>query len=341
MTDRNPPNSANLSETARPTEGPQDFRSRLLAAFPGAYDVLPAEPNDPSGRYDVPAAQRGYSGQQAGSFNLSNAHITTDTPLYTRTKPSDPHWVVRVTKYAKKAADICLWKEHEPMPRSKGKTGPREKKTREEMDPESRTYSALRAKKEMKTKCLMLGVDRLWTNSTRENQTDRNLALKHWAKFIKEVSKHYPEFDFVMVLERQKRGAWHHHYGTNKYYDVRILRQCWAKATGYGIENINVNISPPRTGSRHRRGTIAGYLAKYMGKEANDPTAEQDRKRYSSSRGIAKPEIEYFYIPLSGTNAHTLRIAEKLFRTLIGQKVNRISQIPDSTRTIYFGSNYF
>jgi hypothetical protein len=59
-------------------------------------------------------------------------------------------------------------------------------------------------------------------------------------QFLKLVRERYPEYPYVAVWERQKRGAIHWHLGVPGFQDVRFLRSCWLQVVGEGYGNIDV-----------------------------------------------------------------------------------------------------
>ena len=183
------------------------------------------------------------------------------------------------------------------------------------MLPEQLEESERRARKSIRYKAMMIGGDRLVTFTTRIKLTDRETANIVWAKFIKLADKEFESFTFVAVQELHKTGHIHIHVILNKYYPVNILRLLWHRALGEkeekkGAESPgNVNIKKYSTyiqgsaNSAKHIAAIARYLSKYIGKDING--MELNKKRYSSSRNISKPEVKTYFIPL-GDNTFRL-----------------------------------
>jgi len=110
------------------------------------------------------------------------------------------------------------------------------------------------------------GLDRLLTLTYRENMEDEARVRRDWSKFLRRLKEHHGwEFPFVCVRERQKRGAWHLHVGVRGWRDVGVLRAAWRHVVG--LDNGNIDIRRPRRGGAWRSSRLAGYLAKYLGKD--------------------------------------------------------------------------
>jgi len=122
---------------------------------------------------------------------------------------------------------------------------------------------------------MAMGADRLLTLTYRENRTDPAQAWEDWQRFARLCRERFQEFKYVVVPERQKRGAVHFHVALNTYYSVRTLRALWLQVVTEG----NIDITTPRTGGRWQVYKLAGYLSKYIAKtigntekkDENDP----------------------------------------------------------------------
>lgn len=201
------------------------------------------------------------------------------------------------------------------------------------MDPEQLQYSVNRAKRDLKHKAMMIRADRLLTLTYRENITDRERAYKHLEQFVKRCHKAFNGFDYVAVSEKQKRGAIHFHLAVNRFYHVNIVRAIWRSIVGQ--DNGNIDMTPPRGRGPKNVVQIARYLSKYMAKDMDENAIS--KKRYSSSRGIPKPEKKTFYIPM-GPN--TFRLVSMLFQRHIGKNFSRWAEITDSDRHILWFSTF-
>jgi hypothetical protein len=70
-----------------------------------------------------------------------------------------------------------------------------------------------------------------------------DLAWKDLERFVKLLHRHIPEWPYLVVMERQKRGAPHFHLAAKGWQKVLLLRSCWRKVVGDG----NIDVKAPRT----------------------------------------------------------------------------------------------
>ena len=195
------------------------------------------------------------------------------------------------------------------------------------MDPDDLRRSVHRAKNKMQEASSMLCCDRIGTGTFRDNVTDYATALWVHETFCRLYKANLPykhsttgrpvtvsSLDYVAAPERQKRGAWHIHYGFNVAHDVRLLRACWQLAQAKcGIENsdgaFNVRYRPEiKSKSAPRR--IGGYLSKYLTKDFQG--GDLYRKRYYTSKGIPQPSKTRMYFLRAHTTEELLNFVEKL-----------------------------
>ncbi|RJQ42464.1 MAG: hypothetical protein C4534_10305 [Gaiellales bacterium] len=95
---------------------------------------------------------------------------------------------------------------------------------------------------------------------------------------------------YVCVLECQKRGAIHPHFGVKGFQDVRLLRRCWYKIVGKGLGQVNVS-GPKGKGTPAKLGR---YMSKYVSKDfAGRLPREFGEHRYFCSLGINVPTERY------------------------------------------------
>lgn len=135
----------------------------------------------------------------------------------------------------------------------------------------------------------------LLTLTYRENMLDRARMQHDFDNFMKRVRRVCPDFEYICVFERQKRGAWHAHIATRRILPVLavggqlvksydLLRSAWRGVVGQ--ENGNVDVSRRKRLSRSPA-KLASYLAKYIGKTFDQ--AERYVNSYSAS-GRSIPE---------------------------------------------------
>jgi hypothetical protein len=150
------------------------------------------------------------------------------------------------------------------------------------------------AKKKVRDRCKMIGADRMITLTYRDNMTDRETALKHWDRFRRRMSKH-KQFHYVAIIEEQQRGALHFHVAVSGRQSYHLLRSIWSSIVGVdeqGRSMSNIDVRNPAKFGFGKDGIhkLASYIAKYCGKSMD--CRELDQKRYFTSRGIPKPEIQ-------------------------------------------------
>jgi hypothetical protein len=110
-----------------------------------------------------------------------------------------------------------------------------------------------------------------------ENVTDLDEANREFTKFIQRLRRRYDNFQYLAVVEFQKRGAVHYHMISDLPYIANSkLRDLWRN----GFVRIN-NIDHVNN--------IGAYVVKYMTKEGDNEKL-QGRKTYFPSRGLKQPE---------------------------------------------------
>ncbi len=139
---------------------------------------------------------------------------------------------------------------------------------------QNRARSTRRARTSVRRLAKFKGLQTLLTLTYRENVLDRDRVVHDLDVFLKRVKRAIPGFEYVCVLERQKRGAWHAHLavkrilshyvsrgGLVKSYD--LLRSMWRGVVG--SDNGNIDVSRNRRVQRSSA-KLAAYLSKYIGK---------------------------------------------------------------------------
>lgn len=107
----------------------------------------------------------------------------------------------------------------------------------------NRERSARRARTAVRRLCKVKSLDTMLTMTYRANVTDREVIRRHLDMAIKRIRRVIPGFQYVAVLERQKRGAWHAHLAVERVqshylhqgvlvrsYD--LLRAIWRAVVG-------------------------------------------------------------------------------------------------------------
>jgi hypothetical protein len=117
------------------------------------------------------------------------------------------------------------------------------------------------------------------TLTFRRNLTDIQEAWPIAIKFIRAMRDALGKFSYVIVAERQKRGAWHFHLALRGWQNLRLIRECWKRAGGDG----NVDVQPFQGPNQK----MASYMSKYISKSFTDD--ELDRRshhRYRRSQDL-------------------------------------------------------
>ena len=153
----------------------------------------------------------------------------------------------------------------------------------------NRERSTRRARTQVRRLAKFKGLTVLLTLTYRENMVDRERMARDFDVFVKRVRRAIPEFEYVCVFERQKRGAWHAHIAVRRilsHYQHRgalvrsydLLRSMWRAVVG--ADNGNVDVSRNKRVNRSSA-KLAAYLSKYIGKTFDQ--AEKHVNSYSAS----------------------------------------------------------
>lgn len=155
---------------------------------------------------------------------------------------------------------------------------------------QDRARAAARARSTVRRLCMTMGADRLLTCTFRRNETSASAAWSCWRRFVRLVRERMPGWRYVVVAERQQRGAFHFHAAVRGYQAVRTLRECWLEAAGDG----NIDVTPPRRGVRavEASGHVARYLAKYLAKAFEDSALGSHR--YRASEALKVPVVRFW-----------------------------------------------
>jgi hypothetical protein len=183
-----------------------------------------------------------------------------------------------------------------------------------EVEGETNAERALRrAKSKIRKLIMTMKANRMLTLTFRDNVVDAAEAHKLFVRFIKAVHKEMPNWQYVSVAERQKRGAWHFHIAVAGFQNVKLLRTLWTKLVD---GNIDVTGARTRGDKKAASAMIAGYLTKYMTKAFNE-NYEHGKYRYRASNGIKLNE-RIIWIP-SQTWADAQKDVANLMTQTYGQ----------------------
>ena len=141
-----------------------------------------------------------------------------------------------------------------------------------------------RARSRLRQLILAANLDHLLTLTYRENVMDYGQASDDLSRFVRAVKTYLPDFVYVAVPEKQKRGAWHLHIAVQGRQDVKLLRKHWRQVIGEG----NIDVQKPKAGE-NRRLALVKYLGKYLAKGFAEGHRELNRHRFRASLGIIVP----------------------------------------------------
>lgn len=150
--------------------------------------------------------------------------------------------------------------------------------TDEQVKKDNRAKTARRAKNTVRrTANANPQLDKFLTLTFAENITDSNYAYKEFDKFIKRVKTRFSSFQYINVIEFQKRGAIHFHLLCNlPYVNVNEFSKIWK----HGFIKINRIDNVDNVGA---------YITKYMTKDNIDERLI-GKKCYSMSKNLNAPK---------------------------------------------------
>lgn len=120
-------------------------------------------------------------------------------------------------------------------------------------------------------------LNKFLTLTFAENVTDLDYARYEFDKFVKRVKTRCSNFQYIEVVEFQKRGSIHFHMLCNlPYIDVNELAEVWK----HGFIKLNRMDNVDNVGA---------YITKYMTKDNIDERLT-GKKCYTMSKGLNKPK---------------------------------------------------
>jgi len=155
---------------------------------------------------------------------------------------------------------------------------------RSERAQEHRDRAVRRSRSRLRHLILATKSDHLLTLTYRANVVDFDDACRDLAKFVRLVRQRKPDWTYVAVAERQKRGAWHWHLAVHGRQDVGLLRTIWLRVVGDG----NIDVSAAKSKRSNRSLALVRYLGKYLAKGFAEDH-ELNARRFRASHGIRVP----------------------------------------------------
>lgn len=160
----------------------------------------------------------------------------------------------------------------------------------------NRERAVRRAKTKMRRIVKHRNLSTMLTFTYRANMQDRATIVRDLDVMIKRIRRVVPDFEYLYVLERQKRGAYHAHFAVKriqshylqsgvllKSYDM--LRAMWRGVVG--ADNGMVDVKHRQASRRGIEGLV-GYLHKYFGKDMGDGEAGEN-SYCASGRALPSP----------------------------------------------------
>lgn len=137
----------------------------------------------------------------------------------------------------------------------------------------AREKSFARTRTSIRRACQGMNASHMLTLTYRENMQDLKRGWTDLARFLRAVRDALGGFDYVVVAETQKRGAWHFHLAVRGRQDLALLRKHWTHG--------NLDVA-------HRPGgpaKLASYMSKYLAKSFWQ-RENTEGHRYRRSQGI-------------------------------------------------------
>lgn len=228
---------------------------------------------------------------------------------FLESRPTGIYTKVKLTSYSNGLGECVYTKlnsnDHEFLGRKKGKKNDeslqeataKEKVTKRfilddiqaaDAERENKDRSLRRAKSTVRKKIIEGELDHLMTLTYQANMSDEKQGWKDFSRFIRKVRVKYPNLKYVVVMEKQKRGAVHFHLAVHGYFHAITIRNCWKDVIGNG------NIDLQRKKHNQKLTRLASYLSKYLSKQ------QKENARFSnlfrSSQNIKLNET-HFYLP--------------------------------------------
>lgn len=150
-----------------------------------------------------------------------------------------------------------------------------------------------RAKTQIRRMSMHNKLNYMVTGTTRECIEDRaqfGAMVSEWERRV----KHFiPNWETIVVLEKQKRGAYHFHAAVHGWQRLTLIRKLWWDIVGgQGEGTIHVHAPPGNSAGNSQWDIVrlARYLCKYLDKAIGEDHVF-DKKTYWHTRGIDHPPV--------------------------------------------------
>lgn len=244
-------------------------------------------------RFDVRAAAEASVASEGGAPNLESSTHLSQGVGYSVTVMDFGDGLVE--------ARACLT-ERRAGPRTPRLSKEERAERKVQRDAERRAWSAHRAARSLRYRCLALKPDRMFTFTKRGKFGSVEELHFHWRRFYKLLSK-LPNLDmpFVAVPELHGDGeTWHLHVAVRGYQSVSFLRKLWYRALGgrgdetgdQTLGSVNVRYFESR---RKAALCVASYMSKYLSKSFRQ--THGTRKSYWCSHGLHPMTVQRYWEP--------------------------------------------
>jgi hypothetical protein len=172
----------------------------------------------------------------------------------------------------------------------------------------NRDRAARRARSRLRQLILATRADHLLTLTYRGNVMDFDRACEDLSKFVRIVKGRKPDWTYIAVAERQKRGSWHWHLAVRGRQDVGLLRASWRRVIGDG----NIDVAAAKASPHAAPLALVRYLGKYLAKGFGEDR-ELNARRFRASLRIQVP-TQSLALPLEFRGKAVAFAVQELYR---------------------------
>ncbi len=202
------------------------------------------------------------------------------------------------------------------------------------------------AKKQIKKCCRMFydyalkttkkGICTMITLSYPEHYPNDRESKKHLDHFMKRIIRKYPNFIYLWVAEKQKRGAIHYHIITTDFIPKNFINKCWREIVAkWSLKNGFCNqkeANPHIMGVKHPDRYITKYLLK-------DEINRIEGNRYFISKNARKlvEPIEMALIPIFNKYPNQIMNEASFYLNIEYIVLDNSKKINEGDRYMVFG----
>lgn len=150
-----------------------------------------------------------------------------------------------------------------------------------------------RAKTQIRRMVMHNNLNYMISGTTRECIGDREKFGPMVSEWERRVKHFIPGWETLIVLEKQKRGAYHFHAAVHGWQRLMLMKKLWWDIVGGEGEGF-IQVEPPPGGNEGNAQwkivKLAQYLCKYIDK-AVGADHEFDKKTYWHTQGVDNPPV--------------------------------------------------